>query len=110
METYDGFLDVGAVQARYTEFETKLKEISERTKKEQENMDRAIRTISTEKTQKRHQKMQDTIQLYYMKEMLVTLLRNGFTKSEICKELLSMMKRISTFIDEEKGGMKEDVC
>ena len=44
---------------------------------------------------KRRNALKDTIDQYYAEELLVTLLANGFTEDEICKELRNMMKCIS---------------
>ena len=57
-----------------------------------------------EKTKRRHA-LKHIISLYYAKEMLVTLLANGFTEDEICKELQNMMKDIS----KTEEGIKENV-
>ena len=43
---------------------------------------------------KRRNALKDTIDQYYAEEMLMTLLANGFTEDEICKELRNMMKHI----------------
>ena len=43
---------------------------------------------------KRRNVLKGTIAQYYAEEMLMTLLANGFTEDEICKELLNMMKHI----------------
>ena len=44
---------------------------------------------------KRRHALKDTIKHYYAEEMLMTLLKNKFTETEICTELKNMMKRIS---------------
>ena len=44
---------------------------------------------------KRRNALKDTIDQYYAEEMLMTLLANGFTEDEICRELRNMVKRIS---------------
>ena len=44
--------------------------------------------------EKRRHALKATIDQYYTKELLVTLLANGFTEDEICNELRNMMKHI----------------
>ena len=56
--------------------------------------------MNKEERLKRRRMLKDTIGQYYAKEMLTTLLRNGFTETEICTEFENMMKRISK---EDKG-------
>ena len=50
--------------------------------------------MNKEEKKKRHHALKDTIDQYYAKEMLTTLLANGFTEAEICEEFRNMMKRI----------------
>ena len=57
-----------------------------------------------EKKRRRHV-LKDAIGQYYTKEMLITLLANGFSETEICTELRGMMKRIC---NEEEGIKKND--
>lgn len=56
-----------------------------------------------EEIAKRRRALKDTIDLYYAKEILMTLLANGFSENEICTEFLNMMKRIC----KEEEGIKE---
>ena len=44
--------------------------------------------------EKRRHTLKATIDQYYAKEMIVTLLANEFTEDEICNELRNMMKHI----------------
>ena len=52
---------------------------------------------------KRRNALKGTIAQYYAKEMLMTLLANGFAEDEICKEIRNMMKRIY----ETEEGIKQ---
>jgi hypothetical protein len=56
-----------------------------------------------EEIAKRRRALKDTIDLYYAKEMLKTLLANGFLENEILWEFLNMMKRIC----KEEAGIKD---
>ena len=51
--------------------------------------------MNKEEKLKRRRALKNTIDQYYAKEMLITLLRNGFTETEICTEFENMMKKIS---------------
>jgi len=51
--------------------------------------------MKKEERLKRRRSLKNTIDQYYAKEMLTTLLRNGFTEMEICTEFENMMKHIS---------------
>ena len=61
--------------------------------------------ITKEEKKRRRHVLKDAIDQYYTKEMLITLLVNGFSETEICTELRSMMKRIC---NEEEGIKKSE--
>ena len=58
--------------------------------------------MNKEERIKRRSALEHIINQYYAKEMLTTLLKNGFAETEICTELEDMMKRIS----KENEGQK----